>query len=208
MSALEVLLKASPVIAVVTVDRDMDGPPLAQALVSGWAPLIEVTLRTRAGLEAIRAISSQVPDAIVGAGTVLTPEDLRAAADAGARYALSPGLTPKLAAAAQSSKIPFIPGVATASEIMLGLEAGFEVFKFFPAEFLGGVSALRALEGPLAKAKFIPTGGVTIQNASAYLRLGNVLNVGGSWLAPPDLIAAKAWGDITIRAKAARALRP
>jgi 2-dehydro-3-deoxyphosphogluconate aldolase/(4S)-4-hydroxy-2-oxoglutarate aldolase len=169
---------------------------------------IEVTLRTPAALDAIRAIAAEAPEMIVGAGTVLSEEDLEAAIQAGARYALSPGGTPKLMKAARKAAIPFIPGVATSSEVMRGLELGYTHFKFFPAEQIGGVAVLKSIGAPLPHASFCPTGSITADKAPAYLALNNVLCVGGSWIAPPDKIKAGDWAAIENAAKHAASLKP
>jgi len=202
----EAVLRLSPVMPVVTVDDATQAVPLARALLAGGVRTIEITLRTPAALDAIRAVARETPDMVVGAGTVLTPDDLNAAVDAGAAYALSPGATPKLMKAARKAEIAFIPGVATASEIMRGLDLGYTYFKFFPAEQLGGAAALKALAGPLPAAKFCPTGSITLAKAGAYLALDNVLCVGGSWIAPTEKIKAADWAAIEAAAKQAAAL--
>src|SRR5688572_27633326 len=163
--APEDVLRLSPVMPVVTIDDAAKAEALARALLAGGVRTIEVTLRTPAALDAIRAIARSAPEMIVGAGTVLSEEDLRAAVAAGARYALSPGGTPLLMERARSAPIPFIPGVATSSEIMRGMELGYRCFKFFPAEQLGGVAALKAQAGPLPEARFCPTGGISAEKA-------------------------------------------
>jgi 2-dehydro-3-deoxyphosphogluconate aldolase/(4S)-4-hydroxy-2-oxoglutarate aldolase len=202
----EDVLKLSPVMPVVVIDDAAAAEPLARALLAGGIRTIEVTLRTPGALDAIGSIARAVPEIVVGAGTVLEPGDLDAAVNAGARYAISPGATPKLMKAARKRAIPFIPGVATASEIMRGLGLGYACFKFFPAEQLGGTTALKAHAGPLPSARFCPTGGVTLEKARAYLELDNVLCVGGSWLAPADKIRARDWSGIEARAREAAAL--
>jgi 2-dehydro-3-deoxyphosphogluconate aldolase/(4S)-4-hydroxy-2-oxoglutarate aldolase len=191
--SIEDILRLGPVMPVVTIDDAAHAVPLARALVAGGVRAIEITLRTAAGLEAIRAIAREVPEAVPGAGTVLTAADLRAAADAGARFAVSPGATPSLIAAAAQGPLPFLPGIATASELMQLLEAGFSAAKFFPAAPAGGVAALQALAGPFPQVRFCPTGGVDPESAPRYLALPSVLCVGGSWLAPRDAVAA---GDV------------
>jgi 2-dehydro-3-deoxyphosphogluconate aldolase/(4S)-4-hydroxy-2-oxoglutarate aldolase len=201
------VLKLSPVMPVVVIDDAGHAEPLARVLLASGIRTIEVTLRTAAALDAIRSIAKNAPEMIVGAGTVLNEDDLKAAIDAGARYALSPGGTPKLMKAARDASIPFIPGVATSSEIMRGLDLGYTHFKFFPAEQLGGVAALKAQHGPLPQAMFCPTGGVTVEKAPAYLALPNVLCVGGSWIAGADKIKAQDWASIEAAAKQAAALR-
>jgi 2-dehydro-3-deoxyphosphogluconate aldolase/(4S)-4-hydroxy-2-oxoglutarate aldolase len=202
----EEVLQLAPVIPVVVIDEASSGEPLARALLAGGVNTIEVTLRTPAALDAIAAIARAAPDMIVGAGTVLNEGDLKAAVDAGARYALSPGATPKLMKAARKAAIPFIPGVATSSEIMRGLDLGYRCFKFFPAEQLGGVSALKALGAPLPAARFCPTGAITLEKAPAYLALENVVCVGGSWVAPADKIKTGDWAGIEALAKQAAGL--
>lgn len=203
----EAVLRMSPVIPVVTIADAAHAEPLARALLAGGVRTIEVTLRTPAALEAIRAIAQRVPEMTVGAGTVLNPRDFDAALAAGARYALSPGATPKLLKAARKSGVPFIPGVATASDIMRGLDLGYDCFKYFPAVQLGGPDALRALAAPLPQARFCPTGGVTPGSAAHFLALPNVLCVGGSWIAPADKIAAADWAAIEAAARQAASLR-
>lgn len=201
-------LTHSPVIPVVTIDDAADAVPLARVLLASGVGTIEITLRTPAALDAIRAVSVEAPEMIVGAGTVLNEDDLNAAIEAGAKYALSPGGTTKLMKAARKASIPFVPGVATASEIQRGLELGYTCFKFFPAEQLGGVSTLKAIAGPLPSVRFCPTGSITPDKAPAYLALSNVLCVGGSWIAPSDYIKAGDWASIEAAAKRAAALKP
>ena len=200
------LMTTGPVIPVLTIERLQDAVPLARALVEGGLRPLEVTLRTDCALEAIAVIAREVPDAIVGAGTVLSATDFDRAVAAGAAFVVSPGLTDPLIAAARSSGLAFLPGVVTAGEIMRGLDAGLNRFKFFPAETSGGPGALRALNGPLPQCRFCPTGGVTAASAAAWLALPNVLCVGGAWVAPPDLIRAGGWPAITALARAAAAL--
>lgn len=202
----EDVLRLSPVMPVVTIDDAAHAEPLARVLLASGVKTIEVTLRTPAALDAIKAIASVAPEIIVGAGTVLTADDLQAAIDAGARYALSPGGTPKLMKAARKKSIPFIPGVATASEMQRGMELGYRCFKFFPAEQLGGVSAMKAFAGPFPSLRFCPTGSITPEKAPAYLALNNVLCVGGSWIAPAEYIKAGDWASIEAAAKRAVAL--
>lgn len=201
---MSALLALGRVIPVITLDRPEDAVPLARALVAGGVRLLEVTLRTAAGLDGARAIMRAVPDAVVGIGTVLTPDDLRRAVEAGASFALSPGATPDLLAAAAGVQIPFLPGVATASELMAALARGFTTAKFFPATSAGGLPALRALAGPFPQARFCPTGGITEANAAEWLALPNVVAVGGSWLTPAAEVAAGQW-DL-IRDRAARTM--
>jgi len=203
----EAVMALTPVLPVVTIDDAGKAVELARVLLSSGIRTIEITLRTPAALEAIAAIAHGAPEMIVGAGTVLTADDLDAAIGAGAAYALSPGGTPKLMKAARKRAIAFIPGVATSSEIQRGLELGYTHFKLFPAEQLGGVATLKALAGPLPRARFCPTGSITPEKAPAYLALPNVLCVGGSWIAPADKINAGDWAGIEAAAKAAAALR-
>ncbi|HUE78759.1 MAG TPA: bifunctional 4-hydroxy-2-oxoglutarate aldolase/2-dehydro-3-deoxy-phosphogluconate aldolase [Sphingomicrobium sp.] len=175
------ILRQAPVIPVLVLDGSLDPAKLAETLVEAGLPVIEVTLRTPMALASIRAMA-RVPGAIIGAGKVLDSRQLSEAADAGARFIVSPGLTPAVADAARSAAIPLLPGVATAGEIMRGLDLGLDRFKFFPAESAGGTSALKALSAPFAAARFCPTGGITAATASAWLALESVLCVGGSWL--------------------------
>jgi 2-dehydro-3-deoxyphosphogluconate aldolase/(4S)-4-hydroxy-2-oxoglutarate aldolase len=204
----EAALSAAPVLPVVVIDDASAAEPLARALLAGGLGAIEITLRTEAALEAIRIVAKAVPEMLVGAGTVLNETDLDAAAAAGARFALSPGATPKLLKTARDAGIPFIPGTATSSEVMRGLDLGYRYFKFFPAEQLGGVAAVKALAGPLPQARFCPTGGITAAQAPGYLALDNVLCVGGSWTTPADKIKARDWDAITALARQAAALKP
>ena len=191
------LFEAARVIPVITIDRVDDAVPLARALVAGGLRTLEITLRTDAAIEAAKAIMTAVPDAIVGLGTVLSAADLKRAASIGARFALSPGATPELLDAASRSEIPFVPGIATASELMAALARGFGVVKFFPAQQAGGIPAIRTLAGPFPQALFCPTGGVSQTNAAEWLAEPNVLAVGGSWLCPASEIKAGNWEKIT-----------
>jgi 2-dehydro-3-deoxyphosphogluconate aldolase/(4S)-4-hydroxy-2-oxoglutarate aldolase len=165
--------------------------------VAGGIRVLEITLRTAVALEAIRQIAKEVPDAIVGAGTILTPEQLKAAEEAGAVFAISPGLTPTLLATAQKSSIALIPGISSLSELMLGMEYGLDHFKFFPAENAGGIPMLKAIAGPIPQVTFCPTGGISLANYNDYLKLSNVACVGGSWLAPADVVKNKDWAKVT-----------
>lgn len=189
-----------PVMVIQNLD---DAVPLAKALVAGGIRVLEITLRTAVAMEAIKLISQEVPDAIVGAGTILTPEQLQAAEEAGAVFAISPGLTPTLLAAALKGNIALIPGIATLSELMQGMEYGLDHFKFFPAEAAGGIPMLKAIAGPIPQVTFCPTGGISPDNYQAYLQLSNVACVGGSWLAPLDAVKAKNWAKVTELAKLA-----
>lgn len=197
------VLNAGPVMPVMVIQNLDDAVPLAQALVAGGIKVLEITLRTPIALDAIRLISENVKDAIVGAGTITTPEQLRAAEAAGAVFAISPGLTPTLLAAAQAGNIALIPGIATLSELMMGMESGLDHFKFFPAEAAGGIPMLKAIAGPMPQITFCPTGGISPDNYLAYLALGNVACVGGSWLAPAEAVKAKNWAKVTELAKQA-----
>lgn len=201
------VLSLTPVLPVVAIEDAAAAAPLARALLAGGVKAVEITLRTPAALDAIRAAVEAAPDLMVGAGTVLNEDALAAAAEAGACYALSPGATPKFLKAARRGSIPFIPGVATASELMRGLELGYTCFKLFPAEQLGGVAAIKAFAGPLPLARFCPTGGISAAKAPAYLALDNVLCVGGSWVAPTQMIAAGDWAGIEALARQAASLR-
>ncbi|BAK74962.1 KHG/KDPG aldolase [Pseudogulbenkiania sp. NH8B] len=200
------LLRQSPVMPVIVVNDAAVAVDLARALVAGGIRTLEITLRTKAALAAMRRIRDEVPDALVGAGTVRTRAHLEAALDAGAQFGLSPGLTPELAAAARASGVPFIPGVATPSEAMHAQDEGFNILKLFPAEAVGGIKLLKALAGPLPELRFCPTGGIDASNAPAYLAQPNVLAVGGSWLTPADALAAQDWERITQLAREASAL--
>jgi len=200
------ILRLAPVVPVVIVEALADAVPLARALVAGGLPVIEVTLRTPVALEAIRAIAAEVPEAVVGVGTVLSPQQFEAAVAAGAKFAVAPGATPKLLDAVAGAKLALLPGIATASEGMALIERGYEYAKLFPAEAVGGVRLLAALASPLPQLRFCPTGGITLQSAPAYLALGNVVCVGGSWMLPKAAIAAGRWGEIEDAAKAASKL--
>lgn len=206
MAALESVLHAAPVIPVVVIDDARHAAALARALVAGGIPAIEVTLRTRAALDAVRAMS-EVEGAIVGVGTVRTPRDLEAAEQAGARFAVSPGATPALIDAARQSALPWLPGAATASEVMNLADHGFAYQKFFPAEAAGGAAALRSLHGPLPQVRFCATGGIGAHNARDYLAAPNVACVGGSWLTPAVLVEVGDWPAIEALARAASLLR-
>lgn len=199
------LCKMAPVIPVLVIDDLAHALPLAQALVAGGLPVLEVTLRTEAALAAIEAMS-QVEGAVVGAGTVLTAAQMEAAKQAGARFAVSPGATPALLDAARVQDMPLLPGAQTCSEVMALLEQGYTVQKFFPAESIGGASALKAIGGPLPQVTFCPTGGITATRAPDYLKLANVACVGGSWVAPKDAMVTGDWQAITDLARAASAL--
>ncbi|MFI6602623.1 bifunctional 4-hydroxy-2-oxoglutarate aldolase/2-dehydro-3-deoxy-phosphogluconate aldolase [Nonomuraea sp. NPDC050536] len=201
------LLDLAPVIPVVVIDDAATAVPLARALVAGGLPAIEVTLRTAAGLEAIARIAAEVPDAVIGAGTVRTPAGVRASVAAGAKFLVSPGTTPALVDAMTASGTPFLPGVATASEAMALAERGITELKFFPAEAAGGLPYLKSLAGPLPEVRFCPTGGVRPETAPDYLALPNVGCVGGTWLTPADALASGDWARIEKLAAEAAALR-
>jgi 2-dehydro-3-deoxyphosphogluconate aldolase/(4S)-4-hydroxy-2-oxoglutarate aldolase len=200
------LLATTPVVPVLAIDSVGTALPLARALVAGGLPVLEITLRTPAALEIIRAIAGEIEAAVVGAGTVLTPEQYRDAVRVGARFVVSPGATPALLDVAEASSVPFLPGAGTSSEVMRLLERGYGCLKFFPAE-PSGVAYLQALVAPLPGALFCPTGGIDAARAPAYLALPNVVCIGGSWVAPRDAVAAGDWAAITRLALAAAALR-
>ena len=206
LSVLEIM-RTSAVIPVIAIDDIAHAVPLARALVAGGIRVLEITLRTAHGLPAIRAIAEQVPDAIVGVGTLTQPEEFAAARDAGAVFGVSPGLTAALIQAAKASGLPLLPGVMTPSEVMAAREAGFRQLKLFPAVPAGGIGMLNALAGPLGDVMFCPTGGVSQDNAAQFLACRNVACVGGSWLTPKDALEAGDWDRITALARAASALR-
>jgi 2-dehydro-3-deoxyphosphogluconate aldolase/(4S)-4-hydroxy-2-oxoglutarate aldolase len=191
------LFKSARVVPVLTIPRLEDAVPLARALVAGGVRVLEVTLRTEAAVEAAKAIIANVPDAVVGIGTILNADDLARAEGLGAKFGISPGATPELLRAAAASRLPFAPGIATASELMAALAHGFELVKFFPAEQVGGIKALRALAGPFPQARFCPTGGIGETNAPVWLAEPNVVAVGGSWLCPAAEIRSGNWAGIT-----------
>ncbi|MFJ8583696.1 bifunctional 4-hydroxy-2-oxoglutarate aldolase/2-dehydro-3-deoxy-phosphogluconate aldolase [Streptomyces sp. NPDC093595] len=198
----------APVLPVVVIEDAADAVPLARALVAGGLPAIEVTLRTAAAPAAIRAIADGVPGAVVGAGTVLSAAAVAEAVAAGARFLVSPGWTDGLLDAMAGAGVPFLPGVSTASEVLALLERGVSTMKFFPAEAAGGTAYLKSLAGPLPRARFCPTGGICAASAPAYLALPNVTCVGGSWMLPPDALAARDWARVETLAREAAALRP
>jgi 2-dehydro-3-deoxyphosphogluconate aldolase/(4S)-4-hydroxy-2-oxoglutarate aldolase len=206
MKSIADILKLSPVIPVLTIDSADTAVPLARALLDGGLRVLEVTLRTEAALAAIGAIARAVPDAVVGAGTVLNADSYKRACDIGARFIVTPGLTEAIRDVAKKHTVPLLPGVATASEIMRGLETGLSHFKFFPAESSGGAAAVKAFAGPFAQVRFCPTGGVTPDNARDYLALKNVVCVGGTWLAPKHLVDSQDWAAIAELASATAAL--
>jgi 2-dehydro-3-deoxyphosphogluconate aldolase/(4S)-4-hydroxy-2-oxoglutarate aldolase len=204
---VEATLRLGPVVAVVVIDKLGDAVPLARALVGGGVRAIEVTLRTPVALEAIRAIAADVEGAVVGAGTLLTPKDLRVAEEAGARFGVSPGVTLALLDAADDSMLPYLPGAATATEAMQLFERGYTLQKFFPATPAGGPEYLRALASPLPGIRFCPTGGVSALTARDWLAVPNVLCVGGSWLSAAKLMRAGDWRQVEMLAREAAALR-
>ncbi|GGS20890.1 bifunctional 4-hydroxy-2-oxoglutarate aldolase/2-dehydro-3-deoxy-phosphogluconate aldolase [Streptomyces griseoviridis] len=201
------VLDLAPVVPVVVVGDVADAVPLARALVAGGLPAIEVTLRTPAALGAIAAIAAEVPEAVVGAGTVITPAQVDEAVAAGARFLVSPGWTDTLLTAMRASGVPFLPGVSTTSEVVALLERGVREMKFFPAEAAGGTAYLKALASPLPQARFCPTGGIGPGSAPEYLALPNVGCVGGSWMLPADAVAGRDWGRVEELAREAAGLR-
>ncbi len=201
------LLHIGPVIPVIVIDSLDKAVPLARALVAGGVRVLEVTLRTPFALQAVRAIATEVEGALVGVGTITHPEELSAALDAGALFGVSPGLTPELAEAARASGLPLLPGVMTPSDVIAARLAGYRTLKLFPAQQAGGVAMLKALAGPFGDVSFCPTGGITAATAGDYLALSNVACVGGSWLTPPDAVAASDWSRITELARASALLR-
>ncbi|MEE1749396.1 MULTISPECIES: bifunctional 4-hydroxy-2-oxoglutarate aldolase/2-dehydro-3-deoxy-phosphogluconate aldolase [unclassified Streptomyces] len=201
------VLDLAPVVPVVVLEDAADAVPLARALVAGGLPAIEVTLRTAAALDAIAAIAAEVPDAVVGAGTVISVRNVTDTVAAGARFLVSPGWTDSLLEAMKASGVPFLPGVSTTSEVVALLERGVTEMKFFPAEAAGGTAYLKALSAPLPQARFCPTGGISPGSAPSYLALPNVGCVGGSWMIPADAVAAKDWARVERLAGEAAALR-
>ena len=196
----------APIVPVLVVDEVAHARPLAEALVAGGLPALEVTLRTPAALEVIAAMAA-VEGGVVGAGTLVTPDDVRAAKEAGAQFGVSPGATDALIAACEAEELPLLPGAATASEAMALLERGYDMLKFFPAEASGGAPALKGIGAPLPQISFCPTGGVNMANAYSYLSLSNVVCAGGSWVAPKDLVQAGDWAGIEALAVEAAALK-
>ncbi len=203
---IDAVMLAAPVIPVLIVEDAAIAVPMAKALVKGGLPAIEITLRTPAALDAIKAVADEVEGAIVGAGTVLDPKQFDAASAAGANFIVSPGATRALMDAAATHEVPWLPGASTASEVMELLEHGYTRLKFFPAEQAGGAAFLKSLASPLAAARFCPTGGITAEKAASYLALPNVACVGGSWIASAEAIAEQDWAGIEARARAAAAL--
>jgi 2-dehydro-3-deoxyphosphogluconate aldolase/(4S)-4-hydroxy-2-oxoglutarate aldolase len=203
LSPIDNLLRNARLVAVLTIERVQDAVPLARALVAGGVRTLEITLRTEAGAESAEAIQNEVPEAVVGLGTVLRVRDLELAHRLKLPFAFSPGATPELLDAARSMGVNFVPGIATASELMAALDRGYTTVKLFPAETLGGIGMLKALSGPFPSVRFNPTGGITAGNMGAYLALPNVVAVGGSWLAPAAAIRDGEWDTITRIARAA-----
>ncbi|RVY96290.1 bifunctional 4-hydroxy-2-oxoglutarate aldolase/2-dehydro-3-deoxy-phosphogluconate aldolase [Helicobacter pylori] len=201
------VLQISPIVPVVVIENIKDAVPLAQSLIEGGIPIIEVTLRSSCALEAIELIAKNVPKMHVGAGTILNLTQLEQAQNRGAEFLISPGLTIKLLEHAKKKDMPLIPGVSSSSEVMQALELGYSTLKFFPAEYCGGVKLLNAFNGPFKGVKFCPTGGISADNMRSYLNLENVLCVGGSWLTPKNLIQNKEWDKITEICKRVLALR-
>lgn len=191
------IFSRSPVVPVMVINKIEHAIPLAKALVAGGISVLEVTLRTQCALEAISLIAKEVPEALVGAGTVLNEEQLNQAIEAGSQFIITPGATPRLLQAAMKGKVPLIPGVASISEVMVGMEEGYTHFKFFPAESSGGTGALKSFAGPLSAIRFCPTGGINLSNYNNYLSLPNVDCIGGSWIAPTDAMNKGDWQRIT-----------
>lgn len=206
-AAVDAVFDRAPVLPVIVIDDLDQAIPLARALVAGGLPMLEVTLRTPVALEAMRRIAGEVEGAVLGAGTVLSPADLEAAAAAGCTFAISPGATSALYHAADSSPIAWLPAVATASEVMQGLAHGHQRFKFFPAMSSGGIPALKGFSGPFPQVRFCPTGGIDAASAQGFLALPNVGTVGGSWMLPKDAVANGDWARVELLARAAAALR-
>jgi len=204
---IRTIVSLAPVIPVVTLDDPAKAVPLARALVAGGLPVIEMTLRTETAYASVKAIIREVPDAVVGFGTVTRIDQFVAAVDLGARFAVSPGLLPELVEAAARAKLPYLPGIATATELMAAIAGGHQLLKFFPAEPAGGIPMLKALHGPFADARFCPTGGIDAANAGDYLALPNVLAVGGSWVTPKAALDSGDWDAITGLAQQAVQLR-
>lgn len=197
-------LRAAVLLPIITIEDRHAAVPLARAIAAGGLPMIEVTLRHAGALDVVRAIANEVPEIEIGAGTVRTARQIDDAIAAGARFLVSPGLTPDLARAAKDAPVDFIPGVSTASEAMTAGALGFSVLKFFPAEAVGGAPALEALAGPLPDIFFCPTGGIGADKVARYLKLPNVICVGGSWIAPPEAVKSGNWSKITSLAKSVK----
>jgi len=204
---LDQILRTAPVMPVMVIEHLSDAVPLARALVDSGLCVLEITLRTACAIDAIREIRQALPQAIVGAGTVLNENDIQRCLDAGAEFLVSPGATDNLLQAAKQFRANLLPGVATVSEAMRAAELGFEHLKLFPAEAVGGVALLKSIAGPLPHMKFCPTGGISVNNAASYLALDNVLCIGGSWMAGKELVNTQQWDRIAELARAAAALR-
>jgi 2-dehydro-3-deoxyphosphogluconate aldolase/(4S)-4-hydroxy-2-oxoglutarate aldolase len=202
---IDQILCLSPVVPVLIIDDVADAVPLGRALVAGGLPVLEITLRTPAAMDCIERMAGEIEGAVVGAGTVINPQMRKAVAAAGGKFCVSPGL---IEGETAGGPAPLLPGIATATELIAGLAAGFTHFKLFPANIAGGVDALKAFASPFQQARFCPTGGVSAKNAPDYLALPNVVCVGGSWVAPAEAVRAKDWSRITALAAEARALRP
>lgn len=207
MSAVDEIVTRAPVIPVITIEKLEDAIPLAQALIAGGLTVLEVTLRTQAALQAISELRARLPEALVGAGTVLTEQQAQAAKAAGAQFFVSPGSTPAVLAAVEKTGVPLLPGAATPSEMMLLAERGYTVQKFFPAEAAGGVPMLKSLSAVLAHIRFCPTGGLTPENANSYLALPNVVCIGGSWMVSKKLVDGHQWGEIERLSRLAASLK-
>lgn len=205
---VDALMAQAPVLPVLAIEHVEDAVPLARALVDAGLPVLEVTLRTPVALDAMSAIAHEVPGVVLGAGTILRPADFRAVEATGAVFAIAPGTTPALYEAAELTALAFLPAVATASELMAGLERGYRRFKFFPAEAAGGAAALKAFGGPFADVRFCPTGGIDASKAPGYRALRNVMTVGGSWMVPADALAARDWARIGALAREAASPPP
>jgi 2-dehydro-3-deoxyphosphogluconate aldolase / (4S)-4-hydroxy-2-oxoglutarate aldolase len=203
---IETILASVPVVPVVTITDPATAVPLARSLIEGGLPVIEIALRTPCSLEAISRIATELPAAVVGAGTILTSDQCAQAQAAGAKFLVSPGTTDALIGAARACGLPFLPGSATASEALRLLEIGFTIQKFFPAEAAGGIAMLRALTAPLPQIRFCPTGGISPSNAPDYLRLANVICVGGTWLTTPEILAEHDWPAVLRLARSATTL--
>ena len=206
MDALTVL-QQGPVIPVIIIDDAAKAVPMGRALVAGGVRVLEITLRTPGALDAVRALSAEVPEAIVGVGTVLEPKQFVEARKAGAKFAISPGFTPALADAANDAGLSLLPGVTSPSEIMAAMEKGLHTLKFFPAEAAGGTAMLKSFASPFASVKFCPTGGITLKTAPSYLALPNVVCVGGSWLVPAEAVRDDNWAEVTRLAQEAAAIK-
>lgn len=204
---LRTILEGQPVVPVLRIERVADAVPLARALHRGGLKAIEITLRTPAALDAIRAVADEAPEVIVGAGTILDASHYEAAVKAGSRFIVSPGATIELLDAARDGDVPLLPGAATPSEIMAMRQEGYSILKFFPAEQQGGVAFLKSLASPFAGIRFCPTGGISMANAGTYLALPNVVTIGGSWVAPDEKIAAGDWAGIEALAAETAKLR-